>query len=340
MNTLVVIVNYRVPHLTIDALASLEPEMDALPGSRVVVVDNASGDGSDLKIQAAIDEGGWGEWAHFIPAPDNRGFAAGNNVGIRHGMEWFGGDGPDSVLLLNPDTVVRPGGVRVLVEFLESHPEVGIAGSRLEDPDGTPQASQFRFPGAINQFEGYFAFGPLTRLLERYTSAPPIRDEAHEIEWVSGASMLVRREVIDDIGLLDDDYFLYFEETDFCLRAQRAGWRIWYVPDSHVVHLVGQSSGVTVRHQDRPRRPVYWFDSRLRYYLKNYGALKTMWIDVVSWVGLLLGKVRCVVLRRPPLEPPHFLRDMIANSVFVRGTKVPVGKPPAPAKKPTPTAVG
>src|SRR5262249_24939007 len=152
---------------------------------------------------------------------------------------------PDYVLLLNPDTVVRPGAIRPLIDFMERHPEVGITGCRLEYPDGEPQRSAFRFPTIWSEFEGGIRVGVLSKLLNREVVAPRVSDEPHPTDWMAGASMLVRRAVFDDIGLMDEGYFLYFEETDFCLRARRAGWPGWYVPASHVVHLVGQASGVT-----------------------------------------------------------------------------------------------
>ena len=132
-----------------------------------------------------------------------------------------------------------------LVEFMNDHPKVGIAGSRLENPNGTPQCSAFRFHSVLSELEGGLRLGIVSRLLRNRVVAPPVSDEQHETDWVAGASMIVRHGVFADIGLMDEGYFLYFEEVDFCLRAHRAGWHCWYVPASRVVHLVGQSSGVT-----------------------------------------------------------------------------------------------
>src|SRR6185295_15355436 len=153
---------------------------------------------------------------------------------------------PRYVLLLNPDTLVRPGALCTLLEFMEAHPKVGIAGTRLEDPDGAPQTSAFRFPTVWSELEYGLQLGVVTKLLSRWVSAPPPRNEAHETDWVAGAAMLIRREVIEHLGLFDPDYFMYYEEVDFCLRAKRMGWRCWYVPSARIVHLVGRSSGITV----------------------------------------------------------------------------------------------
>ena len=109
-------------------------------------------------------------------------------------------------------------------------------------------------------------------LLERYRVPPPPRNKAHRTDWVNGASMMIRREVFETVGLMDEEYFLYFEETDFCRRVVRAGWPIWHVPASRVVHLEGQSTGVTGADLAKKPRPKYWFDSRARYFRKNLGA--------------------------------------------------------------------
>jgi GT2 family glycosyltransferase len=184
----VVIVNYRTAGLVVDCLRSLRDEVAGLGDCRVVV-DNASGDGSAEAIGRAIDSEGWGAWAELTPLEHDGGFAAGNNaalVPLLASKQWHEGGArpPDYVLLLNPDTVVRPGAVRALRDFLEAHPRVGVAGCRLEDPDGTPQRSAFRFPGVASEFEAAVRLGLVTRLLRRHMVAPPVRDEAHPADWV------------------------------------------------------------------------------------------------------------------------------------------------------------
>jgi N-acetylglucosaminyl-diphospho-decaprenol L-rhamnosyltransferase len=320
MKVLVVIVNYRTADLTIDALASLEPELPGVSPAGVVVVDNCSGDGSTARIAAAIAERGWGAWALLVEAERNGGFAYGNNRGIEAAAARW--PRPAYVHLLNPDTVVRPGALQSLLAFLEANPSVGIAGSRLEDPDGTPQRSAFRFPGVLSELEQAVNFGPLSRLLEPWVVAPPVSDEAHQTDWVAGASMLIRQEVLDAVGSLDEAYFMYFEEVDFCLKALRGGWSCWYVPASHVVHLVGQASGVTDPRQRRRRRPAYWFDSRRRYYHKNFGRARWSLADLALTGGNVTWQARRLLARLPDHKPEHFLRDAVRHSVFVRGFEV------------------
>jgi N-acetylglucosaminyl-diphospho-decaprenol L-rhamnosyltransferase len=305
----IVIVNYRSAGLTLDCLRSLESEVGALPDCRVTVVEGGSADGSADTLRSAIRNEGWGGWVELVPLAENRGFAAGNNAALRERLNAVAP--PEYVLLLNPDTVVRPGAVAALVEFMDANPAVGIAGSRLEDPDGTSQRSAFRFPGVASEFEAGVRLGPVSRLLRRVLVAPPVRDDRHPTDWVAGASMIVRRRVFEDIGLLDDGYFLYFEETDFCLRAKRAGWPTWYVPDSRVVHLVGQSSGVTDPKRPPPRMPAYWFESRRRYFRRNHGRLYARAADVAWVVGFGLWRVRAWVQRKPDPGPSRLLWDFV-----------------------------
>lgn len=314
---LVVIVNYRTPSLTIDCLHSLVSEMQSLPGTRVVVTDNDSGDGSVEKIGAAIETEGWRDWASLMPLERNGGFAYGNNAAIRPALQ--SPLPPPYILLLNPDTVVRPNALKALLDFMNEHPEVGIAGSRLEDPDGTPQYSAFRFHTVFSELDFGLSLGLVSKLLSRWVVAPPISDASHQTDWVAGASMIVRREVFEAAGLMDEEYFMYYEEMDFCLQAKKSGWNCWYVPQSRVVHLVGQSSGVTDTKRPPKRLPQYLFDSRRRYFLKNYSFLYAALADAFRASGFAIWRMRRVVQRKPDTDPPQFLIDLLRNSVFLKG---------------------
>jgi GT2 family glycosyltransferase len=318
---LVIVVNYRVGDLVVECLRSLERERATLAGGRVVVVDNDSQDGSAGKIAAAIEREGWGAWARLVEAGGNIGFAAGNNVGYKAGREWLGEQRPEYIFFLNPDTYLRERAIRILAEFLDTHPEVGIVGGRSEDPDGTPQHCCFRFLNLCNEFASNAQLGVFDRLLRHKIARVPISDEPHEIGWVSGAAMMVRTEIIEKQGLFDEKFFLYYEETDFILRAFRAGWTCWHVPQARIVHLVGYSSGVTVRHKRPGRKPGYWFESRRRFYVKNHGAWYAAAADVAAVSGLILGTLKRIVTLRKNNDPPRLLWDFIRNSVFLKGVR-------------------
>lgn len=315
----VAIVNYRTADLTIGCLRSLEREV-ADGSVQVVVADNCSGDGSAERISAGIEQNGWAAWARLLALPRNGGFSYGNNACFREFLRGEGG--PDYFLLLNPDTVVRPGALEALLSYMASRPEVGIAGSRLEDPDGTPQISAFRFHTVLGEFNNQLGLGVVQRLLRRWVGNPPITDSPVPCDWVAGASMLVRRQVFEQVGLFDEDYFLYFEEVDFCLRAQRAGWACSYVPQSRVVHLVGQSTGVTNPNARRNRLPSYWFDSRRRYFIKNHGPLYATAVDSVWIASHLLWQARRFLQGKPQVGPASLLVDYARNCVFVRGYRL------------------
>ncbi len=317
MNDLaIIVVNYNALDLTIDCIASLvaDPALPAL--TRIVVADNASPAGDAARLREAISERGWGERVTLVAHTRNGGFAFGNNRAIAAADAQFG---PSRLyLLLNPDTWVRPGAVAKLAAFLDAHPEAGIAGSRLEDPDGTPQACAFRFPGAASELESSICIGLVTRLLERWRVAPRMPDHPSEVDWVSGASLMVKHAVIEEIGLLDEAYFLYYEELDFCLRAAKAGYSCWHVPESRVVHLVGQSTGVTRRDPVRDRRPSYWFRSRRRYFVKHHGRAYALLADLAWLAGQSGFRLRQVLARRPAPEP-RLMSDFVKHSWLASG---------------------
>ncbi len=320
MSLLIVILNYKTAQLTIDCLDSLSQEIKKVPFTNVVVVDNDSADGSSEKIHKAITENHWQDWASLIVSPENGGYAKGNNLAIRKALS--SDEAPDYFLLLNPDTVAMAQAVQELMNFMIANPKVGIAGSRLENPDHSAQCSAFRFPSLWSELDSTLRLGIVSKLLSQYIVPLPISNKSARVDWVAGASMIIRKTVFDKIGLLDEEYFMYFEELDFCLQAQKVGWECWYVPDSRVVHLVGQSSGVTNTKEPLKRRPQYWFDSRNRYFLKNHGKLYKIFTDIVVVVAFVLWSFRRIIQNKPEADPPYFLQDFLKNilSVQLRST--------------------
>ena len=313
----IIIVNYKTPELTIACLHALAREINHLPAkSQAIVTDNASNDGSVEQIQATIEDHHW-QWVHLQPLAQNGGYAFGNNAGLRPLLTEE--NPPNYILLLNPDTIIRESAIATLVNFMDQHPQVGIAGSRLEEKDGTPQRSAFRFHSIISEWERGLRLGLVSHLLKPWLVAPPVPTDTQQVDWVSGASMIIRKEVFDSIGLLDENYFMYYEEVDFCLRAHKVGWDCWYVPESRVVHLVGQSSGIKGGKSPQKRRPQYWFDSRRRYFLKNHGVIYAAIADLAWLISFALWRVRRKLQNKPDFDPPYFLEDSWRNSVFVRG---------------------
>jgi N-acetylglucosaminyl-diphospho-decaprenol L-rhamnosyltransferase len=317
MKLLVVIANYKVAHLTIDCLRSLAEEVPQVPGTHVAVCENGTGDDSAQRIQRAIDEQQWTAWCTLTAVHPNLGFTGGNNIILRPALQSF--DPPQYVLLLNADTVVHPNSIRRLTDFMDSNPQIGIAGSRLEYPDGEPQRSAFRFPSAASEFESSIRSRIVNRFLKRWVVAPPVPANACETDWVGGACMIIRREVFDAIGLLDEGYYTHYEDVDFCFNARKAGWPVWYVPDSRITHFVGQSTGLTVK---KPKRlPPYYFGARRRYFLKNYGLVHAALADFGLILGHTIGSLR-VLFGKQIDTPPFFLYDTIRQSVFFTGFRL------------------
>lgn len=317
MKLLVVIVNYRVAHLAIDCLHSVAEELGRVPDTHVAVCENGTGDDSAQRIQQAIDDHGWAAWCTLTTLDVNLGFTGGNNVVIRPALK--SADPPQYVLLLNADTIVRPNAFKALVEFMDKNPKIGIAGSRLEDPDGTPQRSAFRFQSPLGTLEGSLRLGLVSRLLDRWIVAPPVVDHACQTDWVAGASMIIRREVLEDIGLLDEGYYTYFDDIDFCFNALKSGWPTWYVPVSRVVHLVGQSTGIN----RKPKRiPPYVFEARRRYFLKNHSPFYAAMVDACMIIGLSLWRLRVLLTGKEDTSAPYLLSDTIRHSVFFKGFKL------------------
>lgn len=281
-NIWIVIVNYRTADLVVDCLRALSAQVADLVNVRVVVVDNNSDDGSVVKLTAAVESEGWSLWADVMPLDSNGGFAFGNNASIRIAMALA--KPVDYVMLLNPDTVALPGAIKALVDFMDAHPDVGIAGSQLKNADGNVECSAHTFPSPLSELDRAARLGVITRLLSRYVASPPSLGFAHSCDWVSGASMVIRRQVIEDIGLMDEGYFLYFEEVDYCRRAKQAGWQCWHVPDSQVIHLEGASTGIRAT---ATRRAGYWYDSRRRFFVKHYGIAGFVAADVLWTIGRL-----------------------------------------------------
>ncbi len=276
----VVIVNYRTGLLVVDCLASLVTELGDLFGGKVIVADNASGDGSVAQIAAAIYENGWGSWAELLELPRNGGFAYGNNHAIRQAFSHDPALG--TIVCLNPDTTVYRGAIARLVSHLEQHVDAGIAGASIEDESGMLQLTAHPFHSPLTELDNGAQLGVITRVVGDRSLGHASGDEPFRCDWVSGACFAIRSPVLASIGMLDEGYFLYFEETDFCLRARRAGWTCWYVPAARVRHLEGASTGIR---DPKRRRAAYWFASRRRFFARAHGIHGLVAADLLWGVG-------------------------------------------------------
>jgi N-acetylglucosaminyl-diphospho-decaprenol L-rhamnosyltransferase len=308
----VVIVTYKSAPLTIANLRSLLGERsDPTLRIRVIVVDNASGDLPEISRSATEQQ--WLSWVTLLAAPRNGGFAYGCNLGIEAACSTVT---PSYVCLLNPDTQVRAGAIKTLVQFLEAHPEAGIAGPSFETGEGRDWQIAFRFPTLLGELEQGLELSLVTRLLQRWRVVRQMGARGERVDWVSGAAMMIRPEVFAAIGGLDENYFLFFEETDLCRRARQAGFATWYVPEGRVMHIGGCSTSVS--QHSRTRLPAYWFESRRRYFAVTYGISRAMIIDVVAATAHLLGAAKRAIQGRRHNAIPCFVRDLVHHSVLWR----------------------
>ena len=270
----IIIVSYNTRKLLRACLGSVKADLErsGLEGE-IWVVDNASSDGSAAMVQEHFPE------VHLLALEDNTGFAGANNVALREisnaTCDCATGAprcvSPRYVLLLNPDTTVQPGALEMLAGFMGDHPDAGVVGAQLRYPDESFQHSAFRFPTLAQVFLDFF---PLhyrlinSQLNGRYPRAWYKRGEPFEIDHSLGAAMMVRNEAIERVGLLDERFFMYCEEIDWCWRMKRAGWRVYCVPRAVVIHHEAQST----RHS-REEMFVQLWRSRFRLFEKRYSPL-------------------------------------------------------------------
>ena len=285
----VVIVTHETRDLTLACLESLTASTDGLR-TETLVVDNASTDGTAAAVAERFPE------VEVVARADNGGFAVANNEGIRRARGRY-------TLLLNSDTVVQPGALDAMVEFLDANPRTGMVGCRLVDAEGRTDASAGGLPGFRMQAASWLGVKRLVpvaavrrmlrlpllgRLVDAvvggYFVPATSGSEPREVAFLSGACLAVRREVWDQVGLLDERIFLYLEDADICRRAGEAGWRLHYLPHVAIVHLGGRSfaarTGGQTHHlsRERARSLVYYF----RKHHGRHGSLAIRALIVVS----------------------------------------------------------
>ncbi|MDF1727351.1 MAG: glycosyltransferase family 2 protein [Sulfitobacter sp.] len=320
---LVVVLNFRTAEMS---LRAVEAALADLPeGAEIVLVDNASGDGSVEIFRQAFAARGWeaDDRLRLILSDRNGGFGAGNNIGLRATLS--DGTRPDYFYLLNSDAFPDPDCIQTMLGFLHATPRAGLVGSHVRGDDDQPHTTAFRFPSIASEFEGAARTGPISRLLHRAQVAPSLPTEMCPVDWVAGASVMLRADMLDRIGIFDETFFLYFEETDLCLRAARAGWECWYLPQAGAVHIGSVSTGM----KEWRRVPQFWLASRRHYFVKNHGRAYAAAALLAHLAGGLLHRLRCALSGRAPQDPPFFLTDLARHGL---------GLPPAggPAPRPRP----
>ena len=304
---LTIILNWRTPEMTLRSAQAALREMAGLDAA-LVIVDNDSGDGSFEAMSREVLA--WADsLVRVVQSGRNGGFGAGNNFGISAGMP--DGSKPDYVYILNSDAFPEEGAIRALVERLESHPQTGFAGSAIHGQDGVAHRTAFHFPTIASEFETQIRLGLVSRILRRSVVAQALPTVTSRVDWLAGASLMMRQSVLDRIGLFDERFFLYFEETELCLRAARAGFAVDYVVESRVEHIGSVSTGM----KEWTRIPQFWLDSRLHYFTKSHGRAYAAATTVAHIAGGLVWRARLLVQRKDPGDPPHYLSDLTLHAI-------------------------
>ena len=281
MKLSIIIVNWNTRDLLSDCLTSVnEPALDI--DLEVIVVDNASSDGSQKMVQNQFPE------VNLISNSNNPGFAKANNQALRLCTGKY-------VLLLNPDAIVKPGAIEELVNFLDDFPEAGAAGARLLNPDGSLQRSASPKPTVFREFWRLFHLDGLM-FVAKYPMNRWSIEQIREVDILKGACMIIRREALDGVGLLDEEYFMYSEEVDLCTRLTQSGWHLYWIPDAEVIHFGGQST-----QQVAEEMFLRLYEGKIMYYRKHQSNLAVRLYKFILCIATL---VRLVLTPFALLEEP------------------------------------
>ena len=306
MDLSVIIVNYNVRDFLENALTSVQQALRAMDGE-VIVVDNASDDGSVEMVRRKFPA------VSVIAGERNVGFAAANNVALRRAKGRH-------FLLLNPDTVVQEDTFQVIVRFLDEHPDAGLAGCTILNPDGTLQpACRRSFPTpwvAFTKISGLSTLYPRSRVFGRYNLGYLDPGGTYEVDAISGSFMALRREVYEQVGGLDEEYFMYGEDLDWCFKIKQAGWKVYYVSETRIIHYKGES----VRRSDLDE--VRTFYRAMRIFVDKHhgrgamnGLILRAGISVREWIAFLVKVAR-------PMRAGAI--DLVADGRGVAGGGVPL----------------
>jgi len=288
----VVIISWNVRELLRRCLDSIQEGLKGEKGEgllvETIVFDNGSADGSADMVREYLP------WVHLMESEVNLGFTKGNNLAIGQSEGRY-------ILLLNPDTEVVGDALGTMVAYMESHPRVGALGPQLLNPDGTIQSSRRRFPTLATAFLESTVLQPWfqgSKILKRYYLLDRPDDEIQPVDWVVGAALLIRRQALHQVGPLDEEFFMYSEELDWCYRLKAQGWEVVYLPTAQVVHQEGRSS-----EQVLPARHIHFQRSKVLFFKRYYGwrgeVLRWFILSTYLYLFVLEGLKWLVGHKRP-----------------------------------------
>jgi len=288
----IVIISWNVRELLRRCLDSIQESLKGEKGEgllvETIIFDNCSTDSSADMVREGFP------WVHLMESEVNLGFTKGNNLAIDESNGRY-------IFLLNPDTEVVGDALGTMVAYMESHPRVGALGPQLLNPDGTIQSSRRRFPTLATAFLESTVLQPWfqgSKILRRYYVLDRPDDEIQTVDWVVGAALLIRREALHQVGPLDEKFFMYSEELDWCYRLKAQGWEVVYLPTAQVVHQEGRSS-----EQVLALRHIHFQRSKVLFFKKYYGwrgeVIRWFILSTYFYLSLLEGFKWLVGHKRP-----------------------------------------
>jgi N-acetylglucosaminyl-diphospho-decaprenol L-rhamnosyltransferase len=300
MKLSIIIVNWNTRDLLSDCLSSIyEPALDI--DFEIFVVDNASSDGSQIMIHDQFPD------VKMIANSNNPGFAIANNQALRISSGEY-------VLLLNPDTTVKPGAIEKLVNFLDDFPEAGAAGARLLNQDGSLQRSAFPKPTLFREFWRLFHLDGLM-YIAKYPMNRWSLNQVREVDILKGACLLIRRIALNQVGLLDEEYFMYSEEFDLCTRLTQSGWHLYWIPSAEVIHFGGQST-----QQVAEEMFLQLYEGKIMYFRKHQSNLAVMVYKFILYIATLVRLMLTPIAfleeptqRRRHLDLSHNYRQLLIS---------------------------
>jgi GT2 family glycosyltransferase len=315
----VIILNYRTPALTLDCLRSLAACRDEIPagGLHAILIDNGSADDSPAQLSSAIEQNAWSDWITFLPLAENLGFAGGNNVALDLAKSRF----PDTpyVLLLNSDTIVHPGTLRYCYDLMQRTPTIGVMSCRLEGADGAIQNTTRAFPTPLKQAICSFGLPWTWRRAFAWADIYDVPDAllrtARNADWLCGAFLFTRAAALQKIGgHLDDSFFFYGEDIEFCHRMHRAGFTVYYDPAAAITHIGGSSSDPT--RVDSKLIDAYTWHARYQIQRICYGHLASAFIRTCDILALTLKKTRLLLTGHR--QTPRYQSTSTALSILLK----------------------
>lgn len=289
----VIMVNYNGGKLILEVLSALYQNTNNID-FEVILVDNASTDGSVAEVIKNFPQ------VKVIENADNLGFAKANNIAIRISSGRY-------VLLLNPDAIIQPDSIGIVKRFMDEHPSAGICGSKVLLPNGKLDVScrrSFKTPATyFYKMIGLSRFFPKSKRFGRYYLSYLDENDTSEVDSVIGAFLMIRRDVIAQIGLLDERFYIYCEDEDWCFSAKKAGWEVWYVAESEVIHHKGSST------KKRKMRMIYeWHKAVLQFHMKNIAPNYFWFVNWLVYIGIgarFVGALALEVMKRVRYSLPN-----------------------------------